>query len=114
MQLGAAGKALIQSFESCKMYAYQDQRGIWTIGWGHVPAVEYQTCTQADADAWFDQDTHAAVNAVNRTVDVGLNQNQFDALVAFAYNVGVNALKNSTLLKKVNKNPQDVTIRNEF
>jgi lysozyme len=43
-----------------------------------------------------------------------INQNQFDALCAFAYNVGVNALKNSTLLKKVNKNPQDVTIRNEF
>jgi lysozyme len=43
-----------------------------------------------------------------------INQNQFDALVAFAYNVGVNALKGSTLLKKVNKNPQDVTIRNEF
>jgi lysozyme len=43
-----------------------------------------------------------------------ITQNQFDALVAFAYNVGVNALKNSTLLKKVNKNPQDVTIRNEF
>lgn len=43
-----------------------------------------------------------------------ITQNQFDALVAFAYNVGNNALKNSTLLKKVNKNPQDVTIRNEF
>jgi lysozyme len=43
-----------------------------------------------------------------------INQNQFDALCAFAYNVGINALKNSTLLKKVNKNPQDVTIRNEF
>jgi len=43
-----------------------------------------------------------------------INQNQFDALCAFAYNVGVNALKNSTLLKKVNNNPQDVTIRNEF
>ena len=43
-----------------------------------------------------------------------INQNQFDALCAFAYNVGINALKNSTLLKKVNKNPNDPTIRAEF
>jgi lysozyme len=43
-----------------------------------------------------------------------INQNQFDALVAFAYNVGTNALKNSTLLKKVNMNPNDPSIRAEF
>jgi lysozyme len=43
-----------------------------------------------------------------------INQNQFDALVSFAYNVGVNALKNSTLLKKLNANPNDPTIKDEF
>jgi lysozyme len=104
VNLGAAGRALIQSFEACKLYSYQDQRGVWTIGWGHtLGVVPYQTCTQAEADAWFVQDTQAAVNAVTRTVDVALTQNQFDALVSFTYNVGVGAEASSTLLKLLNQ-----------
>jgi lysozyme len=43
-----------------------------------------------------------------------LTQNQFNALVSFAYNVGTGAFSTSTLLKKVNANPNDLTIRNEF
>jgi lysozyme len=43
-----------------------------------------------------------------------INQNQFDALISFSYNVGINALKSSTLLKKLNLNPNDPTIRYEF
>ena len=103
MQLGQAGKTLIQSFENCKLYAYQDQRGIWTIGFGHtLGVVPYLTCTQAVADAWFVQDTQAAVNGVLRSLDVAVNQNQFDALVSFTYNVGVGSEAHSTLVKLLN------------
>ena len=103
MILGAAGKALIQSFEQCKLYSYQDQRGVWTIAWGHtLGVVPYMTCTQADADAWFIQDTQAAVNGVTKALDIAVTQNQFDALVSLAFNIGVGAFNASTLLKDLN------------
>ena len=105
MILGAAGLALIKSFESCRLKAYLDQRGVWTIGWGHTgPAVTAQSvCSQADADAWLIQDTLTAQKAINSQVDVALTQNQFDALVSFVFNVGAGAFAGSTLLRYVNQ-----------
>ena len=103
MILSQKGIALIQSFETCKLYSYPDQRGIWTIGWGHTLGVlPYLTCTSDEADEWFLQDTQRAVDGVNFYVKVVLNQNQFDALVSFTYNVGVGSEEHSTLLKDIN------------
>lgn len=104
MILGAAGLALIQSFEMCRLYAYEDQRGVWTIGWGHTgPDVrEYLTCTSAEAYLWLIDDTQRAVYAVNRTVSVPLTQNQFDALVSFTFNVGITSEAHSTMLIEIN------------
>jgi lysozyme len=105
MILGAAGLALIKSFEQCKLAAYQDPRGVWTVGWGHTgPAVTAQSvCSQADADAWLVQDTLTAQKTVNALVDIALTQNQFDALVSFTFNVGSGAFSSSTLLRYVNQ-----------
>jgi lysozyme len=108
MVLGPKGTALIHSFESLALTAYQDQRGIWTIGWGHTPAYKGQTCTQEQADAWFQADTRAACQAISRNIDVALTQNQFDALVSFTYNVGVSAAAGSTLFRYVNQGCWDV------
>jgi lysozyme len=105
MQLGAKGRALIQSFEQLRLESYLDPRGIPTIGWGHTgPEVCHpSTCTPEQADLWFTQDTYNAVQAVIRSLDVAVSQNQFDALVAFTYNVGAGSEAHSTLLRLVNQ-----------
>lgn len=101
--LSANGVKLIQSFERCLLTAYPDQRGVWTIGWGHTAGVkEGDTCSQAQADAWFLDDSHWASMEVIRTVDVPLTQNQFDALVSFVFNVGSGNWASSTLRRLVN------------
>src|SRR5690242_13777401 len=90
--------------EGCVLHAYPDAGG-WSIGWGyHGPEVhEGMTCTQAQADAWRAQKLQEASDAVNKLVRVTLTQDQFDALVDFTYNLGVGALQQSTLLRKLNQ-----------
>jgi lysozyme len=104
--LGAKGTALIRSFEKCELEAYLDQGHIPTIGWGHTgPEIALgQTCTAERAGEWFVEDTQKAVSQVNASICVPLSPNQFDALVAFTYNVGITAEGHSTLCKKVNAN----------
>ena len=104
MQYSKQGLALTEGFESCRLTAYQDIKGIWTIGWGHAgPEVEEGLVwTQNQADSQLVADLQKAENMVNTYVAVDLTQGQFDALVDFAFNLGVNAEKGSTLLKLVN------------
>lgn len=102
MNLGAAGISLIQGFETLRLMSYQDERGVWTIGWGHTPAQSGQTCTASQADLWFAADTAFACRAISETVTVPLSQNQFDALVSFTFNVGVGSEAHSTLLRLLN------------
>lgn len=115
MKTGAKGQALIKSFESCKLKAYPDPKtggAPWTIGWGHTgPEVKPGLVwTQAQADAAFLSDLAVFERDVTSLVKVPLTQNQFDALVSFAYNVGsdidaddnAEGLGDSTLLKKLN------------
>ena len=105
MQYSKEGIALTKSFESCRLTAYQDIKGIWTIGFGHVgpEVVEGLTWTQDQADSQLVLDLTKAEHAVNTLVTVPLTQGQFDALVDFAFNLGCNAEKGSTLLKLVNQ-----------
>lgn len=102
MQLSSAGALFIQGFELCRLTAYPDSGGIWTIGWGHTPAHEGQVCTPAEALAWFSADVEGACRAISETVTVSLSQNQFDALVSFTFNVGVGSEAHSTLLRLLN------------
>lgn len=98
------GLALTQKFEGLRLTAYQDQVGIWTIGYGHTGKDVHPklTITQEQANNLLMQDVASAVAAVNRLVTVVFNQNGFDALVDFAFNLGNNALSGSTLLRKLN------------
>ena len=116
MQLGAKGLALIQSFESLRLKAYQDQHGIWTCGWGHTgPDVNaYTVCTPEQADAWLMTDTENAVRATNHVVTAPINQNQFDALVSFTFNVGAGSEAHSTLVKLLNNGYSTSSVANQF
>lgn len=108
MQISENGINLIKQFEGCKLTAYQDIANVWTIGYGWTqqvdgkPVTAGMTITQQKADDLLKQGVVQYENGVNTLVKVQINQNQFDALVDFTYNLGVNALKGSTLLKKLN------------
>jgi lysozyme len=103
MNLGAAGTALIQSFENCELAAYPDGNGVPTIGWGHTAGVKLgDTCTAAQADQWFFTDTGAACRSVTSLVDIAITQSQFDALVSLCFNIGAGHFCSSTLLRVLN------------
>jgi len=104
LRLSVAGQTLIQTFEALRLQAYQDIRGVWTIGWGHTgpEVVQGLTWTQAQATTAFQEDILWAAKAVQDLVTVILNQNQFDGLVSFVFNIGVEAFEHSTLLVLLN------------
>lgn len=114
LHVGASGKALVWASEGCKLKAYRDSAGIWTIGRGHTsaagaPAVKPgMTITQAEADEIFQRDILKYENDVKRDVTVVLNQNQFDALLSFDYNCGEGAQKRVVLLAHLNAGRYDL------
>lgn len=108
MTTSPTGRQMIEGFEGLETKAYQDQRGIWTLGYGHIAGVKQgDTCTKEQADEWLEEDLASAEKAVNAMVKALLNQNQFDALVSFTYNVGSGSLEHSTLLSLLNQGAID-------
>jgi lysozyme len=103
-QIGKPGLDLIKSFEGLKLRAYLCPAKVWTIGFGstgqHV--TPGKVITEAQAEELLKDDLDRFEAAVTRLVTVPLHQNQYDALVSFAFNVGISALERSTLLKRVN------------
>lgn len=90
MNISNKGLELIKRFEGCRLAAYKDSGGTWTIGYGHTKGVTAgQTITQAQADAFLVEDCGKAEAAVNKYMSkYNFNQNQFDGLVSFAFNIG--------------------------
>ena len=109
MKISEKGLAMIENFEGCLLKASNKLDGVWTIGYGQTGRYygkrvrRGMTTTKAEARAWLrDHSIKTYEDAVTQAVKVPLNQNQFDALVSFTYNVGVGALKQSTTLRKLN------------
>ena len=103
MNISETGIQLIKKFEGCSLKAYKCPAGIWTIGYGHTSGVkEGQTITKKEAEAYLKQDLTTFETFVTNLVTVAINQNQFDALVSFCYNLGPGNLRSSTLLKRIN------------
>ncbi|MBF9234677.1 lysozyme [Microvirga alba] len=108
MKTGQKGLALIKEFEGCELKAYRDAVGVLTIGYGHTAAAGAPTpkegllITPKDAEDILKRDLGQYERAVIEFVTVPLNQEQFDALVCFTFNLGPKNLRSSTLLKKLN------------
>ncbi len=108
MQTSDKGIALIKEFEGCKLTAYQDSVGVWTIGYGWTQPVDGtpiragMTIKQEAAERLLKTGLVSYESDVSRLVKVGLSQGQFDALVSFTYNLGARSLSTSTLLRKLN------------
>lgn len=103
MKISKIGLELIKSFEGCRLNAYLDAVGIPTIGYGSTKDVNIgDTITQNEAETLLHQDLIRFEKCINEYVNVDLDQNEYDALICFAFNVGCNAVKNSTLLKLLN------------
>lgn len=98
------GISLIKQFEGFRSEAYLCPANILTIGYGHTKGVKAgQKISAQEGEQLLIKDLETFENNVKALVKVPLNQNQFDALVCFTFNLGANNLSNSTLLKKLNQ-----------
>ena len=103
MKISLEGLSLIKKFEGCKLEAYKCSAGVWTIGYGHTTGVkEGDVCTQEEAEKLLRGDIFKFEEYVQDSVKVDLDQSQFDALVAWTFNLGPGNLRESTMLKKLN------------
>jgi lysozyme len=110
MELSDTGANLIKKFEGLRLSAYRDSAGVWTIGYGSTRYADGASVKPGDhltnkdqADQLFRNTLVQYTDAVKTLVKVPLSQNQVDALVSFTYNEGTGALRQSTLLKKLNQ-----------
>lgn len=115
MITSAAGRALLESFEGKELSAYRDDRGNWTIGYGHLLLPDelatgklvtgvmwWGGITQADADQLLAHDLGNTETAVNGGITVPLSQHQFDALVCLVFNIGGGAFQGSSVRTCIN------------
>lgn len=129
MKLDSAGYDLIKSFEGLRLLPYKCSAGVPTIGYGNTVypngvkvTMKDKAITEAYAKEMFQTTANLFARDVTGLIKSKVNQNQFNALVSFAYNVGTDidvdnipeGLGDSTLLKKVNANPNDPLIAKEF
>jgi len=114
MKTSPKGIALIKEFEGLRLKAYKCPGGVWTIGYGHTAGVKPgMVISERQAEDFLIADLIAFEKYLNN-LRLAINQNQFNALISFIYNVGTGNFSRSTLLRKVRANPQGNSIMDEF
>lgn len=121
MKVSKAGLDLIKKYEGFLSYPYLDAVGVPTIGYGNTyypngvkVSMKDPHITEELGEELLQIIVDRFEKGVLKLAQVSLTQNEFDALVSFAYNLGLGALGKSTLLAKINANKKDPTIPNEF
>jgi lysozyme len=120
MQLTKKGLDIIKEFEGLRLESYLCPADVWTIGYGNTfyesgrPVKQGEHISEDKAERMLEWVAEDFARNVRGSLKVQLNENQFNSLVSFTYNLGIGNLRRSTLLKKVNANPGDPTIFNEF
>jgi|TARA_R100000084_G_scaffold62983_2_gene27216 lysozyme len=108
MEISQEGLSLIKKFEGCKLESYQCAAGVWTIGYGSTSGIsEGMEISQQRAEALLLEDVAVFEEAVNKAVEVPLEQYEFDALVSWTFNLGPANLNSSTMLKVLNENKKN-------
>lgn len=107
MEISQRGLDLIKRFEGYSGTAYLCPAGVWTIGYGTIringrPVQAGMTCTHEEAEEWLRQECDEVAAGIDPLIDFELDQNQLDALISFAYNLGVGAFKSSSLRRVIN------------
>ena len=114
MKISQTGINLIKQYEGCRHHPYQDSVGLWTVGYGHLLGdghtlsdTDNRTFTDEELDEFLRSDIARFEHGVSTYCTVLLTQGQFDALVCFAYNLGLGTLQRSTLRTKLNASDYD-------
>ncbi|WP_180183704.1 lysozyme [Acinetobacter sp. YH01020] len=103
------GYSIIRESEGYRAQAYKDTGGVWTIGYGTIKypdgtkVKQGDTCTQGQAELWLINDCKWVDACLDKHIKIQINQNQFDALASFVYNVGETAFVKSTMLSLINQ-----------
>jgi len=121
MKLNENGYKALHQREGLRLKPYLDTKGIPTIAMGNTFYLDGRKVTMNDRKLTLSESTELGkitadnfAKTVDKLVTSEVNQNQFNALVSLAYNIGLNGFKNSTVLRKVNINPNDATIGKAF
>ena len=116
MKLSRTGLELIKKFEGLRLTAYICPAGVLTIGYGHTGPDVYSGLhiSEERAEELLWADVQSFEQCINSFVNVKLNQNEYDALVSFTYNIGTTAFINSTLLKLLNGGTERKVVAEEF
>lgn len=115
LKISSSGLSHLKKWEGLRLTVYDDAGGYDTIGYGHLiqPGENFSGgITKSQAEALLQQDMVRFENAVNNTIQVPLTQNQFDALVSYAFNIGVSAFSSGNLARLINQGASESEIRN--
>ena len=114
MTTSQKGIELIKEFEGCRLKAYKCPAGVWTIGYGTTQGVKpNMVITQAQAETFLKRDIKPAESVLNG-MGINYTQGQFDALVAWVYNLGIGAFKSSTMYRYIVARRNDVEITDQM